>query len=134
MGVEPLILLDTHAWIWWIDGSTELSQRARDAIDAGTRDGSVAVSAISCWEIAMLVHKGRLELATPAADWIARCEALPFFEVIPVDSRIAVGAAELPAKHEDAADRVIVATAFHLGAPVVTKDRRLAAYDVRAIW
>ncbi len=82
----------------------------------------------------MLVRKGRLELTTSAEDWIARCEGLPFFSVLPIDSRIAIRAADLPPIHDDPADRIIAATALHLGAPIVTKDQRLAAYDVRTVW
>lgn len=129
-----MILLDTHAWVWWIDGSRELSKKARAAIDAAVRDGPVSVSAISCWEIGMLVRAGRLELTTPAADWVARCEALAFFSVVPVDARIAVRATELPPLHEDPADRIIVSTAVGLGAALVTKDRRIRAYDVTTVW
>jgi len=82
----------------------------------------------------MLVRRGRLELTVPASDWIARCEALPFFSVVPIDARIALSATELPPHHEDPADRVIVATARGLGATLVTKDERLRAYDVPTVW
>ena len=82
----------------------------------------------------MLVRRGRLELTVPASDWIARCEALPFFSVVPIDARIALSATELPPHHEDPADRVIVATTRGLGATLVTKDERLRAYDVPTVW
>lgn len=134
MGGNALIVLDTHAWIWWIDGSSQLSKRAGHVIDAAVGEGAVSASAISCWEIAMLARKGRLELTTSVEDWIARCEALPFFSVVPIDSRIATRAAGLPAIHEDPADRIIVATALTSGATFVTKDRRLAAFGVPTVW
>lgn len=134
MGGGALIVLDTHAWIWWVDGSSELSKRAGRVIDAAVSEGVVSASAISCWEIAMLARKGRLELTTSVDDWIARCEALPFFRVVAVDSRIAARAAALPPIHEDPADRIIVATALTSGATFVTKDRRLAAYGVPTVW
>lgn len=134
MGVCALILLDTHAWVWWVDGSRELSKKARDAIDAAAREGALSVSAISCWEIGTLVARGRLELTISASDWIARSEALPYLTVHPIDARIALRAAELPAVHKDPADRVIVATALVLGASLVTKDRRLRGYRVTTVW
>lgn len=134
MGVGALILLDTHAWVWWIDGSAELSRKARTAIDAAIVDKAVAVSAISCWEIGTLVQRGRLELTMTPADWIARCEALPFLTVVPLDARIALRAADLPPVHKDPADRLIVATALALGTRLVTKDHRLAGYGVTTIW
>lgn len=98
------------------------------------RDRAVTVSAISCWEIGALTQHGRLELTMSAADWIARCEALPFLTVAPIDARVALRAAELPAVHKDPADRLIVATAIALGAALVTKDRRLDGYGVTTIW
>ena len=121
-------------WVWWADGSHELSKRDRERIQAATKERALCVSAISCWEVGMLVRRGRLELSVPAADWIARCEGLPFFSVVPIDTRIALSATELPPHHEDPADRVIVATARGLGATLVTKDERLRAYDVPTVW
>ncbi len=131
-----MIVLDTHAWVWWVSGSTELSRRARRAIEAGVEDGSVRVSAISVWEVAQLVARGRLELTVDVADWVGSCEALPFLGFVPVDSRIALRSTDLPAPlHEDPADRVIVATALVLGAPLVTKDNRLRRYrHIETIW
>lgn len=134
MGVTALTLLDTHAWIWWVNGSRELSKRARDAISAASREGALSVSAISCWEIGTLVARGRLELNISASDWIARSEALPYLTVHPVDARVALRAAELPPVHQDPADRVIVATAIVLGSSLVTKDRRLREYGVTTVW
>lgn len=133
MGGGTLILLDTHAWLWWIDGSERLGARARKAIASEIAGHGVAVSAISCWEIAMLVRKRRLELTMPVEDWIARCEALPYFTVIPIDARTAIRAAQLDLEHGDPADRLIVATALSLGATLVTKDEALSPH-VRTLW
>ena len=120
--------------MWWVDGSGELSRKARDAIDAAVKESAVAVSAISCWEIGALMARGRLELTVSAGDWIARCEAQPFLSIVPVDARIALRAAELPPVHRDPADRIIVATALTQGLALVTKDTRLRAYEVTTVW
>lgn len=94
------------------------------------------MSAISCWEVSLLVQRGRLELAMAVEEWIARSEALPFLEFLPVDHRIATLANNLPGElHADPADRIIVATCLLHGLPLVTKDRRLRRYaHIEMIW
>jgi len=131
-----VILLDTHAWIWWIGAPDELSPTAREAADRAADEGGLNVSAISAWEAAMLVERGRLSLAMPFDEWLRRCEALPFLHFVPIDHRIAVHSVHLPGDlHGDPADRIIVATALDLGVPLVTRDRKLLAYPhVRTVW
>lgn len=131
-----MIVLDTHAWIWWISNPEEISKRAREEIDQAIEREEILISSISCWEIALLVRKGRLELTMPVEDWIARSEALPFVQFIPLDNRIALRSNHLPGEiHEDPADRIILATALTLGAPLVSKDTRIRDYPhVETIW
>ena len=130
-----MIVLDTHAWLWWLSDPDRLSRRARSAIDASLGAG-VHVSSISAWEVTLLVRKGRLTLRMPVEEWIARSEGLPFLRFVPVDTRIAVRSNALAAPmHDDPADRIIVATALVLGASLVTKDQRLRRYrPVKSIW
>ena len=132
-----MIVLDTHTLIWWVSGSRKLPPVTKQLLDAETDpSGEVHVSAISAWEIAMLVRAGRLELTLDVSDWIAKCEAAPFIRFVPVDNRIALRSVELPSfPHSDPADRIIVATALTLGASLVTSDKRLANYDpIKTIW
>jgi len=130
-----VIVLDTHALLWWVDGSTALSQRARQRIDALVDDAAIHVSSISVWEIGMLVARHRLELAITPEEWIARCEALQFLTFVPVDNAIALASTRLPGRPPaDPADRIIIATARSLGAAVVTKDRRIRSYEVQTVW
>ncbi len=131
-----MILLDTHAWIWWVGRPELLSRKAQKRIDGAMDDGGIYISAISCWEVSLLVKKRRLELTTDVEDWIAASEALPFFRFVPVDNRIAVRSNFLPGElHEDPADRIIAASALLLGATLVTKDRKLRGYPhVETLW
>ena len=131
-----MIVLDTHAWIWWVASPDEISRAAGEEIDRAMEREEILISSISCWEIALLVRKGRLELTIPVEDWIARSEALPFVRFVPLDNRIALRANYLPGEiHDDPADRIIIATALTLGAPLVSKDTRIRDYPhIETIW
>jgi PIN domain nuclease of toxin-antitoxin system len=130
-----VIVLDTHAWLWWLSDPVRIPARTRARIDAALDDGSLAVSAISAWEVAMLVSKGRLELAMPVDDLVTACEKLPGFAFLPLTARVAVSAAHLAPLHPDPADRFIAATTLGENATLVTKDERLLASDlVRTDW
>jgi len=128
--------LDTHAWIWWLSNPGEISRAALEAIDRAKEKEEVLISSISSWEIALLVRKGRLGLTMPVEDWVERSEALPFIQFVPLDNRIALRSNQLPGDiHDDPADRIIIATALTLGAPLVSKDTRIRDYPhVATIW
>jgi PIN domain nuclease of toxin-antitoxin system len=130
-----MIVLDTHVWVWWAAAAGELSAPAQREVEQAMGRSSLYVSAISAWEVALLVEKGRLELTMEVGDWISRSEALPFLSFVPIDNRIAVRSVKLRGIHSDPADRMIVATTLSLGARLVTRDRRLRAYPgVETIW
>ena len=131
-----MIVLDTHAWIWWISDPMLLSPRAQKLIAGEMDKNTVYISSISAWEIAQLVERGRLQLTMDVADWIAKSELLPFFKFVPVDNSIAVKSVRLPAPlHNDPADRIIIATALSLGAQVITKDKKITQYPhVTTVW
>jgi PIN domain nuclease of toxin-antitoxin system len=131
-----MIVLDTHAWVWWVSNPEMLSDTARQVIDDAVRRRELFISTISAWEVAMLVEKERLSLALDARDWISRSEALPFVTFVPLSTAIAVESVRLPGfPHADPADRIIVATAMSLGARLVTKDEKLLRYTpAHAVW
>ncbi len=131
-----MILLDTHAWIWFTSKPEVLSKKARKAVDAAVKEKNVLVSSISAWEVALLVKKRKLKLSMDVLDWIAKSENLPFIQFIPVSNSIAVKSVNLPLPlHPDPADRIIIATALSTGAPLVTKDKKLLDYShVKTIW
>lgn len=131
-----MIVLDTHAWLWWLSNPEKLSPAAAQAISSGVRDQGIIISSISSWEIAMLVARGRLELAADHRDWIGKTEGLPFVHFVPVDNIIALRAVDLPGDfHSDPADRIIVATAMTMALPLVTRDDRIRNYQhLQTIW
>lgn len=132
-----MIVLDTHALIWWASDDRQLSAAARKAIEAEqAQEGQILISAISAWEIAMLVSSGRLALAMDVDEWLAMVEALPAVAWAPVSTRLAVQSVRLPGVfHKDPADRLIVALAREYNAQLVTADRRIQDYPhVRWVW
>lgn len=131
-----MIVLDTHAWIWWVSSPEFLSETAKQIIDEAATQKNVFISSISTWEIAILVSRGRLKLTMSPADWVAASEALPFFDFVPVSNSIALKSVQLPGiLHNDPADRIIIATAVSLGAVLVTKDEKIRNYPhVKTIW
>jgi PIN domain nuclease of toxin-antitoxin system len=127
-------LLDTHAWIWLAAEPTLLSQRARKAIDKASQ--ALALSSISCWELAMLVERGRIALDRDPQSWIETSLAEFRIELLPLTPAIAVRSTQLgPGFHGDPADRLIVATALVHSATIVSKDQRLRDYPmVATVW
>lgn len=128
-----MIVLDTHAWIWWASAPDRLSPAAKAACDHAD---VLFVPAISVWEIGMLVAKGRLGLDRDVASWIDAAMSLPGVQLAALAPRIALRASALPGElHGDPADRLIVATALEHACPLVTKDDLLLRYPhVRAVW
>ena len=131
-----MIVLDTHSWVWWANGSDELSRAARTRTEAALREDRLLVSSISVWEVAMLVERGRLRLAIAVDEWVGQAERIPGLRFVPVTNAIALRSMQLPGRfHKDPADRIIVATALSHGATVVTRDDRIRGYEhVRTVW
>jgi len=125
----PRVLLDTHVLVWLVSGDTRLSPAARRLIDQAAAGAQVWVSAITPWEIGMLVAKGRLALARDVDQWMQEVLALPGLRLAALEPEIAVAATRLPGElHGDPADRMLAATARHLGAVLITADAKLLAY------
>jgi PIN domain nuclease of toxin-antitoxin system len=128
-GQVSLVLLDTHVWVWLLNGSERLGPKARKAIQRSLADEAVLVSAISPWEVAMLVSKGRLVLDRDVGEWVQVALSLPGFRLEPVSPEVAVASTRLPGKiHSDPADRLIAATTRHLGSTLITADQLLLDY------
>ena len=130
-----MIVLDTHAWLWWVAAPERLPDSARRLI-AGT--AQVGVSAVSAWEVGMLAQRGRITLDRPTEHWItAALTAEARIVELALSARIAVRAAALTAEgfHGDPADRFIYATARAHDAVLVTRDAALREFDPdRTAW
>ena len=132
MGRHAVILLDTHVLVWAVEGDRRLGTNASTAIAAAERTGLVGVSAITPWEIALLAERNRLRLVQEVGTWIEAVLALPGIKLMPIEPEIAIDSARLPgAFHADPADRLIIATARHSGARLLTADGTILSYAKR---
>lgn len=123
------MIVDTHVLVWLLEGDPRLGHKARQALDRAVQQEAIQVSAITPWEIAMLVNKGRLALGRDVGQWIDEAMSQPGIALVPLEPAIAVDSVRLPgALHADPADRFIVATARSRGVPLMTADRALLAY------
>jgi len=127
----PGILLDTCAVIWIVSKSP-MTVEALDAVYyAGLHDG-VLISPVSAWEIGMLDRRSQtngLRFMPDAKTWFARLMSAPSIRSAPFTPDIAISASSLPEPlHGDPGDRLLIATARHLGVPIVTRDRKIEAY------
>ena len=132
-----MIVLDTHALLWWVSTPDRIPRKSRRLLDTAIAEKkSILVSSISLWEIALLVERGRLELTMPVTVWLSHLEAIQWLTFVPVDNGIAVRSVQLDAfPHRDPADRIIVATALGQNATLITADDRLRGYSpLRSSW
>ncbi len=119
-----MILLDSHALLWLNQGSPRLGPQARQAADEALLEDSLAVSAVSFWEVAVLVERHRVELDRSTDRWHRELLRSGLIE-IPLDGKIAIAAIGLPDLHGDPADIFIAATAILKEARLITAGRRL---------
>ncbi|HEV3318549.1 MAG TPA: type II toxin-antitoxin system VapC family toxin [Solirubrobacteraceae bacterium] len=129
-----MIVLDTHAWLWWMADPVRLSDPAREAL---AQTSSIGVCTLSAWELAMLVIRGRITLDRDISVWVRR--ALDAHRVEPLapgaDVAVAAGLLDADSFPGDPIDRLIYATARSLDARLVTRDRAIRAFDpTTTIW
>ena len=133
--MQTQIICDTHILIFWQDNPKRLSNTAQAAIETALSDKTLACSDISFWEIAMLMHSGRLrDDISPVQYMTDLCLALSL-TVLPITPEIASLSQEDFFHHKDPADRLIAATAIHHNAPLITADKKLKKLEpLTVIW
>ncbi|MGH2572459.1 MAG: type II toxin-antitoxin system VapC family toxin [Actinomycetota bacterium] len=126
------LLLDTHAFLWWVADDERLSGRARRAIaDPGNE---VSFSAVSAWEIVVKAGLGRLGLPESAERFVPEHLEANGFSVLPLHLRHALRVARLPEIHRDPFDRLLVAQALAERLALVSGDEQIRRYRVRLVW
>lgn len=126
------ILLDTHAFLWWITDDDRLSAVASGSI--GASDNQVFLSAASAWEIMTKSRIGRLPLPEPVDGFIARHLEENAFQPLPITMRHTFELGTLPDLHRDPFDRILVAQALVEKIPLVTGDQAVRSYPITTIW
>lgn len=126
---SALLLLDTHVVLWATFNEARLGRHATKAINLASRENRLAISAITPWEIGLLASKGRINLYMDTLEWVLGALAKPGIVLVPLEPEVAVASSHLPfGMHSDPADRILVATARHLGATLVTADKALLEF------
>ena len=127
-----ILLLDTHTflWFWWDD--PQLSQTAKEAIRSPAN--RKLVSTASCWEVAIKVSQGKLDLGAPYRGFIHQHLVRNNFELLPIADDHLAGIIDLPFHHRDPFDRLLVAQAFYEEIPIVSGDKQLDTYGIQRIW
>ncbi len=127
--MDSPVLLDTHAWIWFLEGREGLVRDSVELAEQAADESLLRVSIISAWEVGMLEAKGRLRLAIPCEQWIDRAFGLPGLSAVPLIPSICIRSSRLPGDfHGDSADRLPVATARETGALPLTRGERILQY------
>jgi PIN domain nuclease of toxin-antitoxin system len=126
------LLLDTHAFLWWIADDARLSKRARSAI--ATRRDECFVSMASCWEIAIKVSLEKLKLEAPVDRFIPEQLAVNSFSLLPIEFAHVARVARLPFHHRDPFDRLLVAQGLIDDLKVVSADPIFRRYGVKRVW
>ncbi|MEO0770303.1 MAG: type II toxin-antitoxin system VapC family toxin [Cyanobacteria bacterium J06649_4] len=123
-----MIVLDTHIWVWWVTNSPKLTIPIQRAITKHQHSG-LGLSVFSCWEVAKLVEKQRLEISQPVNDWLNTALKYPGIKLLDLTVPIAVESTKLENFHSDPADQIIVATAKVHECPLLTVDRNIVAHN-----
>ncbi len=126
-----MLLLDTHALLWWLAGDPKLSTHARVAIERASR---VHVSAVSTWEIAIKTQLGKLPDGALLLAELPMVLERQGFVTLPIGAPDAHMAGMLPLHHRDPFDRMLAAQSLRLGLPLVSNDPAFVPYGVTLVW
>ncbi len=122
-------LLDTHTFIWFVNGDKELSSKAKKTIDNGENYLSIA----SIWEIAIKISVKKLELYTSFKE-INNQLSRNYINVLPISIEDTFVLSELPFHHKDPFDRIIISQSISNNLTVILRDKEFDSYDIRLVW
>jgi PIN domain nuclease of toxin-antitoxin system len=128
------VLLDTHAFLWWIDQHQRLTATARDAIaDSQTE---VFVSVVNVWEIVIKAKIGRFTMPGDLASFLHQQITTNYFQILPVEMAHALKVYDLAdhPDHKDPFDRLLVAQALSEDMALISNDADLDHYGIERIW
>ena len=126
------VLLDTHTFLWWVEGAPKLSRKAREML--ADPDNECLVSLASAWELAIKTNLGKLQLALPVSRYVTEHIAANGFRVLGIELAHVARTEKLDLYHRDPFDRLLIAQALEEKLPVVTADPVFRKYGVKRIW
>ncbi len=124
--MPEIVVIDTHIWLWYVNENFD--QIPTQWLEKIRQTDIVAVSAISCYEVALAYNKGRLAISLPIQDWFTDSLAPAGIELLPLTPEITVKAVNLTPIHKDPFDRLIIATALEYGAKLASVDSLFSKY------
>jgi PIN domain nuclease of toxin-antitoxin system len=122
------LILDTHILIWWLHNLMDgLTKSQRNVLsEAESREEPLGVSAITLWEIAMLLQRGRIGIKKSLDEFLEEIDSHPLLAILPLTRKVAAESVRLgDGFHRDPADQIIVATARCHGLTLITADERI---------
>ena len=124
------IIIDTHIFLWLMEGSSELKNSEIELINKVVNHGQILIASISIWEVAMLQKLGKITLSMPIKDWVEQSLNQKGIVIATFDVAILIESVFLPGNfHKDPADRMIVATSRIKKIPLLTHDQRIIDYS-----
>ena len=126
------LLLDTHAFLWWVINDTQLPQAARRAM--ADEENDVLISAASAWEIAIKYQQGKLPEAGPLVRDMSGAIARQDFAELTITVEDAARAGALPSLHSDPFDRMLIAQALSRDLVLISNESLFDRYGVRRLW
>lgn len=126
------LLLDTHAFLWFVEGDSRLSKKAVAAI--ADSNNLLFLSVASIWEMAIKVHKEKLILSQPLDQFITTWVTFYRIDKLSIESKHAIQTALIPAFHNDPFDRMLVAQTIQEDMVLVSGDQKISAYSVPILW
>ena len=126
------LLLDTHAFLWWINNDPSLSESARIAISSELNECYLSLA--SCWELAIKTSIGKLQLTKTVDRFIPEELAANDFQLLTIDFRHVAKVETLPFHHRDPFDRLLVAQALIEKMTVISADTVLSEYGIKRLW
>jgi PIN domain nuclease of toxin-antitoxin system len=126
------VLMDTHSFIWFVDGNSQLSARARTLIEDPANDKFLSMASI--WEMAVKISLGKLSIAQPFEQFIPHQLQINGFEMLEIKFDHIVRVSNLPFHHRDPVDRLLIAQCLVERIPVISVDSVFDAYSVQRLW
>ena len=126
------LLLDTHTFLWLVEGNPNLSAAARTALADPANELFLSVACV--WELVIKTGNQKMTLSEPVDAFIANWTAAYQITLLPIDAPHALAVAGLPNHHRDPFDRILIAQALVEGMTLVTADAKFAPYSVPIIW